>query len=187
MASVIKGWSYISDTGVRNCPETASLGTIPILACRHAKLPRNCKSANKTHYRMPACKKISHSDIPTCAETHCLRRLTRARLAVSEQFRMPVCEVIAPHIVVLKPENNTKVMIAGGQLCYKIQIQTVQRVLHLKPALCNLYAKLCFCYYCSASRTNGVRRKCRKWRTEVTVVQLVARLSTVSYFSRKRM
>jgi hypothetical protein len=172
---------------MRKHPETASLRIRPIPACLQAKSPRNCKSANMTHSRMPACKKISHSDIPTCAETHCTHRLTRARLAVSEQFRMPVCEVIAPHIVVLNPENTTKVMIAGGQLCYKIQIQTVQQGLHFKPALCDLHAKLCFCYYCSASRTNGVRRKCRKWRTEVTVVQLVARLSTVSYFSRNRM
>jgi hypothetical protein len=45
----------------RNC----NLRIRPILACQHAKTPRNCKSANKTQSRMPACKKGSNYDIPT--------------------------------------------------------------------------------------------------------------------------
>jgi hypothetical protein len=62
-----------------------------------------------------------------CAETQCMDRLTRARLAVFWKFRMPACEIIVPHIVVLEPEKTIKIMIAGVQSCDQIQIQTVQQ------------------------------------------------------------
>jgi hypothetical protein len=74
-------------TGKRNRPETASLRICPIPACRHAR------KGHTLTFRQ-------------CAETYCTDRLTRARLAVFWQSRMPASEIIVPHIVVLEPEKK---------------------------------------------------------------------------------